>query len=667
MTNDWHLAIDFGTSNTAAAHTTPGRGEVETLPLTHQGNLLPSAVYADESGALHVGYSALNHATARPDAFLASPKRAIELDTVNLAGRSIPTKSLVAAVLARVLDTARSQHNGTNPASITLTHPEAWSTAAITNLIDGARELGFDSSAIHTISEPRAAAWYYSRNHPVSDGDHVAVFDFGGGTLDIAVLEAKGGEFTVVSARGDNSLGGRNVDALIDRWVMEQLEEDEPDAAQYFRTASPRARAALNHSIQNAKEILSEASSATITAATPDGEINLLLTRDEFNSLLSTDIDRAVDLTRATLRDVASGEDVEIMYLTGGSSRIPYVQDRLGEVSRVARLDDPKTVVARGALFATLTTAGDLPSEANDASAADPFAAMGGAATGVGAGDAATAGTSPQQPTPPNSSAAHVHSSQPTPPPSASTAAASAASSTVPSSSKSSSSGSKVPLIIGGIVAAAVVVGGGFWAVNSMGGGSENAGGEETVASGESETTEETTSEASSTAETTSAESDTNAGTADGESVFPADLANLDTARSVVPAELQSKFSSCYLEERSTVDVWDVEASVADNHVATCRANEDDVSVRIVTDPATVSELQEAGTTSEYSFLDVEEAEGKNGAKIYMHYPSGEVSSTTGSWGVFYPDQDIALVAPFAPAENGKESIETFLTEAGAL
>lgn len=652
MSTDWHLAIDFGTSNTAAAHTTPANGEVETLPLTHQGNLMPSAVYLDESGSIHVGYSALNHATARPDAFLASPKRAIELDAVNLAGRSIPTKSLVAAVLARVLDTARNQHNGTNPTTLTLTHPEAWSNTAITNLKDGARELGFDDAAVHTLSEPRAAAWYYSRNHPVNDGDHVAVFDFGGGTLDIAVLEAKRGEFNVVSARGDNSLGGRNVDALIDRWVMEQLEEDEPDAAAYFRTASPRARAALAHSIQNAKEILSEASSATITAPTPDGEVNLLLTRDEFNSLLSTDISRAVDLTKATLRDVNSNKDVKVMYLTGGSSRIPYVQDRLGEVGRVARLDDPKTVVARGALFSTLTHTGNAPVEANAAGSANPFASMGAAPATAAAPAAAAATPQQHQPQGPTNFAQPQQAQQ---------------FSSVPSSSNSSSSGNKLPLILGGIAAAVLVVGGGIWALNSGGSDGEGTSGTETSVQASADPS---SSEASGN-ETTSAETTTSSQSFGGiaeAGELPADLINRDKAMEALPDKMKERLHSCYMDSRGVIEIWDMSAIAAPNSITSCRtAGAGSDTIYIVTDPDAVAEVKKSAGTPSYSFLQTADAEGVDGAMIHMQFPDDDSIGSSGNWGVIFPGDEVGIFAPFADAPEGKSTYEEYFRANGIM
>ncbi|WP_448852300.1 Hsp70 family protein [Corynebacterium sp. 335C] len=398
--SSWHLAIDFGTSNTAAAHTSASSGEVETLPLSHQGNLMPSAVFADEKG-IYVGHSARNHAGSRPDAFLASPKRVIDHDAVTLGGRSVEVSDLVGAVLHRVIETAKKQHGGADPETVTLTHPEAWSAHALNNLKAGAAKAGVDASSLHTISEPRSAARFYSKGKGLVTGDRVAVFDFGGGTLDIAVLERRDdGSFQVVTARGDNSLGGRNVDALIRNWVLRQLEEDEPQLAGYLRSAPASVTVSLDHSIREAKEILSDTPSATITVSTPQGETNLLLTRDEFEELLVTDIDRAVALTQATLRDAGAGAETATLYLTGGSARIPYVQQRLGEVCQVATLDDPKTVVARGALMATLSGAGAGDSAADD----NPFAGMsGGAAAGAagagaaGAGAAAAAGAAAQQ------------------------------------------------------------------------------------------------------------------------------------------------------------------------------------------------------------------------------------------------------------------------------
>ena len=109
----------------------------------------------------------------------------------------------------------------------------------------------------------------------------------------------------------------------------------------------------LDQSIREAKEMLSDTSSATITVSTPRGEHDFLITRDEFNTLIDKVVGRAVELTQAALSQAGVDKSTPI-YMTGGSSRIPYVQNRLGEVGTVMTLDDPKTVVARGALAATM-------------------------------------------------------------------------------------------------------------------------------------------------------------------------------------------------------------------------------------------------------------------------------------------------------------------------
>lgn len=406
MSETWRLAIDFGTSNTAAAHQTAG-GEAVTIPLTHQGNLMPSSVFVGPEGVT-VGLAAQNRAGSRPAAYVPSPKRYVDTESVNVDGSAVPVAGLMAAVLDHVLGVAARHHDGSAPEQVVLTHPEAWSPAAVARLVEAARLANIPRDRLALVSEPRAAAHFYSHHHPVPPGARVAVFDYGGGTLDVAVLEAEQRGFRVVSARGDNSLGGRNVDAAIRRWVDAQLEDDQPAVKEYLDTrASAGVVQALEHSIRGAKEILSDTSSATITVSTPDGETNLLLTREEFERIIEQDVARAVDITVAALRDSgANPSDATMLYLTGGSARIPHVQDRLGRITRVATLDDPKTVVARGALYAETV---DADGTGRAPGGADPFAGLaGGAAAGAaGAGGAAAAAAGrPETPGPGRAEAA---------------------------------------------------------------------------------------------------------------------------------------------------------------------------------------------------------------------------------------------------------------------
>ncbi|HEY9312659.1 Hsp70 family protein [Williamsia sp.] len=359
MTADWLLGIDFGTSNTAAAHSGATSGVVETLALSHTSNVMSSAVFVDTPDRIAVGDVALNSAERNPASFIPSPKRLVgQQSVINVNGYSLPAYVLIGAVLRSVLGRAAAAHGGQPPAHLVLTHPEAWSPIQVQVLRDAAAQAGADPHRITTISEPRAAAQHYSRTHAVDPGARIAVFDFGGGTLDVAVLAATGhGTFDVIAARGDNGLGGKNFDALIRRWVDGQLESRNPPLLAYLRRAPVGIRQNLDDSIRRAKELLSEAPSATITVAGEGFHETLQITRDEFDELIDAPLDRAVHLTRAALADagIAPGQ-LTALYLTGGTSRIPLVHQKLAPLGKIATLDDPKTVVAQGSLTALVAS-----------------------------------------------------------------------------------------------------------------------------------------------------------------------------------------------------------------------------------------------------------------------------------------------------------------------
>lgn len=357
MSREWVLGIDFGTSNTAAAHTGPVSGSVEALQLSHNRTTMSSAVFVESPDNIAVGDVAADRAESNPAGYVPAPKRSVGQGVVNVNGYDIPTSVPVAAVLESVLARATGAHGGTSPTELVLTHPEGWSQREVQVLLDAAVKIGLDTSRIKTVSEPRAAAHYYSRANTLAPGTKIAVFDFGGGTLDIAVLEANThGTFDVVAARGDNGLGGKNLDAAVRRWVDQQLEARNPDLLMFLRTQAPMdVRYALDDSIRRAKELLSEAPSATITVTGAGGvSERFQITREEFEELIEPALDKAVTLTRLTLADaqVTDPSQLEALYLTGGSSRIPIVHERLKDLGPIATLDDPKTVVAQGALAA---------------------------------------------------------------------------------------------------------------------------------------------------------------------------------------------------------------------------------------------------------------------------------------------------------------------------
>jgi hypothetical protein len=361
------LSVDFGTSNTAAAWR-DGAGRVAELRLSTTGSLMPSAVLY-RAGAVLVGHTAVQAALTDPDAFESSPKRRLADREIFLDQTMVAVGELVAAVFAEVL-TRAAQVMGGAPAEVVLTHPDQWAQPLQQQLVEAACAGGVDAKRVRLVSESQAAAWYYAHSAPqLAVGSRLVVFDFGAGTCDVAALDKQpDGSFAVIAAEGLDGLGGKDLDARILGWLRRQLGSVDPVLlAELNDPAAVATQLTVHDRIRDAKEALSEASSAAIVLAGPNGNHVLQLTRDEFDGLIGADIDRAVQLTK---RVIAAAEhhhpadQTPTIYLTGGSSSIPLVATKLAALGHIGVLGDPKTVVVQGALYAPTPAAATTPTPA---------------------------------------------------------------------------------------------------------------------------------------------------------------------------------------------------------------------------------------------------------------------------------------------------------------
>src|SRR5271157_4302159 len=160
------LAIDFGSSNTAAAFR-DRHGHVQEVRLSATGTLMPSGVFFDGSRFL-VGRTALQAAFTSPESFEPSPKRRLADREIFLAGDMIEVTDLVAAVFGEVLD--RAIHvMGSEPDSVVVTHPEQWSAPLQHLLAESAIAGGVSASRLRLVSEAQAAAWFYANSAPDMD------------------------------------------------------------------------------------------------------------------------------------------------------------------------------------------------------------------------------------------------------------------------------------------------------------------------------------------------------------------------------------------------------------------------------------------------------------------------------------------------------------------
>ncbi|SJM70554.1 Hsp70 family protein [Gulosibacter sp. 10] len=352
----WRLSIDFGTSNTAAA--IDAQGAIRPISLSESGTSMPSAIVLTPNG-FRVGEEAVNAQLRHPDGFERSPKMLVGRGEVVLAGEIVSPNDIVREIYSYVRAAALRRQDGEPPVEVWLTHPVAWAPSQIEALREGAVAAGFSAESIRTVNEPIAAAAHYARNHRAAPGSRVAVFDFGGGTLDLAVLERapqlpEG--YRVLAYGGDPVLGGRTFDARLLDWTLETLarrgHSELADRLHRPKTMSElRAQTTLSRAVTSAKIELSTRPDADIAVSLGEEDAVVTITRKEYERLIADDLDRAGKLLNDVFDQVV-GLSPEVLYLTGGSSRTPaishMIRDRTG--IRIATLDDPKLVVAEGAL-----------------------------------------------------------------------------------------------------------------------------------------------------------------------------------------------------------------------------------------------------------------------------------------------------------------------------
>lgn len=344
------LGVDLGTSNTVAVIRWPD-GRVRPL-LVDGTHVMPSSVFLDESGHIHVGRDAQRLALTAPERYEPNPKQRTEEDTVLLGGREVPVVALLTAILRAVADKA-VETVGFLPPAI-LTHPAKWTARRRDLLQDAAAKAGFPP--VKLVPEPIAAAHYFAALRPIPVNSSVAVFDFGGGTLDVAVVRDNGAMgFSVLGDGGLPDLGGLDVDAALIQHLGRTIAHNAPDL--WRRLESPqsptdkRSRRQFWDDVRGAKEMLSRTTVAPVPVPTVD--ISLHLTRDELEGLATPLLDRAINETIRVIQAAGlTPQHLQGLYLVGGASRIPLVarllHQRLGVAPIV--LEQPELPVAEGAL-----------------------------------------------------------------------------------------------------------------------------------------------------------------------------------------------------------------------------------------------------------------------------------------------------------------------------
>jgi actin-like ATPase involved in cell morphogenesis len=344
------LSVDYGTTCSVGV-VSSGAG-VEVLELG-RSRYVPSLVLLGEDGRLVVGEAAVRQAALWPERVCATPKRFVGNPAILLGDSPVPVADAIAAVLAMLAGEAARRFGGAAPERLLLTHPAVWAEERRGVLRQAAGAAGLGEPEL--VSEPVAAAAHYA-NGSLASGDHVAVYDLGGGTFDAAVLRrTEGGGFEVAGRPGgDAELGGEDFDDQLRDLVEQRGAEIDPEGFEAAREAGRGGdRINFRREVRNAKESLSDYD--TYTLSVPGVHDPVRVTRRELEQLLAPHIRRTVSLLASTIADAGlAPSDLAAIYLTGGSSRIPMVSTLIAqELELIPQTqDDPKAVVALGAVVA---------------------------------------------------------------------------------------------------------------------------------------------------------------------------------------------------------------------------------------------------------------------------------------------------------------------------
>ncbi len=354
MSDEWTLAVDFGTTSTVTAIGVPD-GPPEILEVDGDRKM-PSMVVVDTDHAVVVGKAAAGLARSMPHRTIRTPKNRLgDAVPIVVAGTPFQAVTFVAAVLKHVLlDATRFQ--GSPPSNCRLTYPATWNRAKRDRLLEAAKAAGYPRAEL--VVEPIAAALTYADLTTLGVGDHVAVYDLGGGTFDTVVLQRTENGFSVVGRPlGDPQLGGELFDEILMNYVGEQIDQADWDQLLVSEeTEWMRAAARLRAECRRAKEALSTHPIAEVSVGLPGGAIDVSITRDELDELIMPYVDESIALLGTCMTDAGqTGESVAAIYVIGGASRMPVVEKRVQEAypnTLVSRRGDPKVAVALGALLA---------------------------------------------------------------------------------------------------------------------------------------------------------------------------------------------------------------------------------------------------------------------------------------------------------------------------
>jgi molecular chaperone DnaK len=353
------VGIDLGTTNSVVAYM---EGTTPTVITNAEGSrLTPSVVAFTKSGERLVGQLAKRQAITNPDRTISSIKRYMGTDhKVTIDGKGYTPQEISAMILQKLAADA-STYLGEKVTRAVITVPAYFNDAQRQATKDAGRIAGLD--VLRIINEPTAAALAYGLEK--KGNETILVWDLGGGTFDVSILEVGDGVFEVKSTNGDTHLGGDDYDKRIVDWLVTEFKKDQGidlagdrQALQRLTEAAEKAKIELSSMVQTSINL-------PFVTADQNGpkHLDYTLTRAKFEQLTADLTERCVKPFENAIRDAKlSIDDIKEVVLVGGATRMPVIQEL---VKRLTKKDpnqsvNPDEVVAVGAAIQAGVLAGEV-------------------------------------------------------------------------------------------------------------------------------------------------------------------------------------------------------------------------------------------------------------------------------------------------------------------
>jgi molecular chaperone DnaK len=363
------IGIDLGTTNSVVA--VMEGGEPVVIPNAEGARTTASVVAFKEDGERLVGQVAKRQAVTNPDNTIFSIKRFMgrrrdevsdELKMVPftveedgddirvIAGDKRYSPPEISAMILQKLKQAAEDYLGERVDSAVITVPAYFNDSQRQATKDAGRIAGLKVERI--INEPTAAALAYGLEKKADE--KIAVYDFGGGTFDVSILEVGDGVVEVKATNGDSHLGGDNLDQRVMDWIIDEFRKDQGVDLSSDRMALQRLREAAEKAKIELSSVAETEINLPFITADQSGpkHLTLKLSRSKFESLVEADLARAVQPCKQALADAGlSPSDIDEVVLVGGSTRVPAVQAQVREIfgKQPHKGVNPDEVVALGA------------------------------------------------------------------------------------------------------------------------------------------------------------------------------------------------------------------------------------------------------------------------------------------------------------------------------